>query len=282
MTARPLLVVDGDSLAHRAFHGLPKSTKDANGRPANMLAGLANMLTTLWDASRPRTILTCWDTLTTPTYRHETLASYQEGREFDPELLEQLDRLPGLSEAFGFPQAKAPGYEADDFLAAACAVEREQDGVAAVVTSDRDAFQLVSDSVMVLLPKRGVSELEHVGPHEVMERYGVRPDQVVDFIALRGDPSDRIPGAKGIGPVRAAALLAEHGSLEAILEAGRFESEAEALRTYREIATMREDAPLPPLPDAAPDWDGAARWAREAGLGRVAERIEGRLDQERC
>jgi len=273
---RPLLVVDGDSLAHRAYHGLPKTTRDADGRPANMLVGIANMLTTLWDTVGPRTLLTCWDTLTTPTYRHETLSEYQSGREFDRELLEQLDRLPELSESFGWPAAKAAGYEADDFLAAASAGESARGGMTVVVTSDRDSFQLVGDSVSVLLPKRGVVELESVGPTEVVERYGIEPSQVVDFIALRGDPSDKIPGARGIGPVKAAALLAEHGSLDAILAAGRFESEADALRLYREVATMQVDAPLPPLPDADPDWENAARWARDTGLLGVAERLEAR------
>lgn len=277
MTAeRPLLAVDGDSLAHRAFHGLPKTTRDGDGRPANMLVGIANMLTTLWDAQRPRTILTCWDTLPAPTYRHEALPEYQSGREFDPDLLEQLDRLPGLSESFGFPAAKAEGYEADDFLAAAAADETSRGGVTAIVTSDRDAFQLASASVIVLLPKRGVSELEPVGPAEVVERYGVKPDQVVDFIALRGDPSDRIPGARGIGKVRAAALLGEYGSLRAILADGRFEAEADALRLYREIATMQASAPLPPLPDVEPDWAGAARWAAAAGLDTLADRLGAR------
>ena len=274
---QPLVVVDGDSLAHRAYHGLPKTTKDSNGRPANMLLGLANMLVTLWDAAAPRTILTCWDTLTTPTYRHEALPTYQSGREFDRDLLEQLDRLPELSERFGFPAAKAPGYEADDFLAAAAAAETTSGGVTAVVTSDRDSFQLVSDSVVVLLPKRGVQELEHVGPAEVFDRYGVEPTQVVDFIALRGDQSDKIPGAKGIGPVRAAALLAERGSLDEILAAGRFETEADALRLYREIATMQVGAPVPPLPNADPDWVGAAAWASDTGLASLAKRLQSRL-----
>lgn len=273
---RPLVVVDGDSLAHRAFHGLPKTTRDGDGRPANMLVGVANMLITLWDAATPRTILTCWDTLTEPTYRHDAFPGYQASREFDPELLEQLDRLPGMSESFGFPAAKAAGYEADDFLAAACATETAAGGITAVVTSDRDAFQLVSESVVVLLPRRGVTELEKVDVADVVERYGVEPRQVVDFIALRGDPSDKIPGAKGIGPVRAAALLQEHGSLDDLLESGRFEAEADALRTYREIATMQVDAPLPPLPDAEPDWPGAATWAENAGLERLATRLEER------
>lgn len=274
--ARPLVAVDGDSLAHRAFHGLPKTTRDVDGRPANTLVGIANMLTTLWDATKPRTILTCWDTLTAPTYRHEALPEYQSGRQFDPDLLDQLDRLPALSESFGFPAAKAEGYEADDFLAAAAAAETARGGTTTVVTSDRDAFQLASEAVTVLLPKRGVSELELVGPAEVVERYGVEPEQVVDFIALRGDPSDRIPGARGIGKVRAAALLAEHGSLEAILADGRFEAEAKALRLYREIATMQTDAPLPALPDVEPDWAGAARWAADIGLDALASRLDGR------
>jgi DNA polymerase-1 len=274
MSTRPLLVVDGDSLAHRAFHGLPKSTLDGAGRPANMLVGIASMLTTLWDATTPRTILTCWDTLTSPTYRHEALPEYQSGREFDPELVEQLERLPGLSESFGFPVAKAPGFEADDFLAAAATAETAASGTTKVVTSDRDSFQLVSDSVEVLLPKRGVAEVERVRAADVVERYGVLPEQVVDFIALRGDPSDRIPGARGIGKVRAAALLKENGSLEAILAAGRFEAEADALRLYRTIATMQADAPLPPLPTRSPNWTGAANWSREAGLDSLAIRLD--------
>ncbi len=274
MSTRPLLVVDGDSLAHRAFHGLPKSTRDGAGRPANMLLGIVSMLTTLWDAAAPRTILTCWDTLTSPTYRHEALPEYQSGREFDPDLVEQLERLPSLSESFGFPVAKAPGFEADDFLAAAATAETAASGTTKVVTSDRDSFQLVSDSVEVLLPKRGVAEVERVRPTDVVERYGVLPEQVVDFIALRGDPSDRIPGARGIGKVRAAALLKEHGTLEAILAAGRFEAEADALRLYLTIATMQADAPLPPLPTRSPNWAGAANWAREAGLDSLATRLD--------
>lgn len=276
MSERALLVIDGDSLAHRAFHGRPKSTRDGAGRPANVMVGLASMLITLWDATNPRTILTCWDTLTTPTYRHEAFPDYQSGREFAPALIEQLDRLPLLSESFGFPSAKKAGYEADDLLAAACKEETARGGTAVVVTSDRDAFQLVSDRVQVWLPRKGVSELERVGPQEVRERYGIEPTQVIDFIALRGDPSDRIPGARGIGPVRAAALLREHHTLEEILASGRFAAEAESLRLYRDIATMRDDASLPPLPDAPADWAGALSWAREAGLASLATRLEAR------
>lgn len=272
----PLMVVDGDSLAHRAFHGLPQTIRDGDGHPANMLVGFATMLASLWAAERPRTVLAAFDTLTEPTYRTGLFHGYQAGRAFPPELTAQLDRLPELVGAFGFPHARAAGYEADDFLAAATRAETARGGRTLVVTSDRDAFQLASETVTILLPRRGVTELERVGPAEVRERYGVAPAQVPDFIALRGDPSDRLPGARGIGAVRAAAILTEHGSLEAVLAAGRFAAEADELRAYLEIARLRADAPLPPLPDAEPDWAGAAALAGRWGLRRLAERLRQR------
>ena len=272
----PMMVVDGDSLAHRAFHGLPQTIRDGEGRPANMLVGFATMLTNLWDAERPRTILVAFDTLGTPTYRSALFPGYQAGREFPPELTGQLDRLPGLVGALGLPHAKAAGYEADDFHAAAASAETARGGRTLVVTSDRDAYQLASETVTILVPRRGVTELERVGPAEVRARYGVEPARVPDFIALRGDPSDRLPGARGIGAVRAAAILDEHGSLEAVLAAGRFAAEADALRAYLEIARLRTDAPLPPLPDVEPDWTGAAALAARWGLTRLAARLRTR------
>ncbi|MGB8350771.1 MAG: hypothetical protein WCE47_10125, partial [Gaiella sp.] len=120
---RPLLVIDGDSFAHRAFHALPRSIRRANGSPGNLLTGLVSMVLRLWQAERPRAVFVGWDTLTVPTYRHELLAGYQAGREFDPELLEQLDLAPGLLAAADIACAKAAGFEADDFLAAAVASE---------------------------------------------------------------------------------------------------------------------------------------------------------------
>src|SRR5213079_1641903 len=173
-------------------------------RPAGALVGFANMLLRLWEEERPRAVLVAWDTLEVPTYRHEAFAGYQAGRVFDDELLEQLALLPQLVEAFGFAYAKAPGYEADDFLAAAVAAEEKRRGTAVVATSDRDSFQLASERTTIIQPVRGVSELARIGPAEVRERYGVEPGQVVDFIALRGDPSDRLPGAPGVGPKKAA------------------------------------------------------------------------------
>jgi DNA polymerase I len=268
-----LLAVDGDSLAHRAYHALPKSIRGANGRPANALVGFANFLLRLWDAESPAAVLVGWDTLDVPTYRHEALAGYQSGREFEDSIVEQLDLLPALVESFGFATAKAPGYEADDFLAAAAA---GWEGPVLVATSDRDAFQLVSDRVTVLQPIKGVSELARIRPAEVRERYGVEPAQVPDFIALRGDSSDRIPGAPGVGPKTAATVLKQFASLEDALAAGRFPNVADELRLYLRIAEMDAGAPLPALAPQAPTWGQGAAHARELGLNALAARLDER------
>lgn len=270
---KPLLVVDGDSFAHRAYHGVPKTIRRSDGGPGNALLGFSNMLMRLWQAERPRTVLVAWDSLDTPTYRHEALDAYQSGREFDRELLDQLDMLPELVASTGFACAKVPGYEADDFLGAAAAQEESSGGTVLVATSDRDAFQLASQRTTILQPVRGEAPVR-IGPDEVRERYGVDPAQVPDFIALRGDPSDRIPGARGIGPKKAAELLAQYGSLDALLADGRFGAEADALRLYREIATLDRSAPLPPLLDVSPDWRRAAEHAREIGMMGLAGRFE--------
>jgi len=272
----PLLAIDGDSLAHRAYHALPKSIRRADKRPSNAIVGFTNFLLRLWDAEQPRAIVVGWDTLEVPTYRHEAFEGYQGGREFDDELLEQLGLLPELVEAFGFAAAKGAGYEADDFLAAAVAFEEQRGGSAIVATSDRDAFQLASDRTTILQPVRGVSELARIGPAEVRERYGVEPGQVVDFIALRGDPSDRLPGAPGVGPKKAADLLRQYASLEAALDAGRFAPQAEELRLYRRIASLDASAPLPPLDDQSPAWAEASNLLAAWGMRAVAERVAGR------
>ena len=267
-----LLAVDGDNFAHRSYHALPKTIRGAGGRPANALVGVANYLLRLWDAERPAAVLVAWDSLETPTYRHEALEAYQSGREFDAALLEQLAILPAFVESFGFAAAKGAGYEADDFLAAAAA---PWDGPVLVATADRDAFQLVSDRVTVLQPATG-GVLTRVGPAEVRERYGVEPEQVTDFIALKGDASDRIPGAPGVGPKTAATILAQYGSLEAALATGRFATIADDLRLYRRIAEMDAGAPLPDVKAAAPAWAEAAEKARELGLNALANRLEER------
>jgi DNA polymerase-1 len=268
----PLLAIDGDSFAHRAYHALPKTIRRANNRGGGAILGFANMLLRLYEAESPRAILVGWDTLNEPTYRHKALASYQSGRVFDDELVEQLDVLPGFVIACGFASAKAAGYEADDFLAAAAAIEECNGGTVLVASGDRDAYQLASDATAILQPARA-GEMARIGPNEVRQRYGVDPQQVPDFIALRGDPSDKIPGAKGIGEKGAASLLHKYGSLENAIAAGRFAGEASNLRLYRSIATMDRSAPLPALRDQKPSWAKAALLARDWQLDQLADRL---------
>jgi DNA polymerase I len=271
-----LLTVDGDNLAHRAWHALPKSIKGGDGKPGNVIVGFLNMLISVWEAEKPRTVLVAFDTVGEPTYRNELLPQYQAGRDFPPELTNQLDRLPALVQALGFAQAKGVGYEADDFLAAAVAAEEARGGKALVLTTDRDLFQLASSKTTVLRPRRGVSEIDRVGPTEVREIYGVEPSQVPDFVALRGDPSDKIPGAPGVGPGRAAAIVKAHGSLDAALENGGFPTIADDLRNYLQMTRLQYEAPIPELPDAEPTWTRAADLVESWGHGALAGRLRGR------
>lgn len=270
---RPLLVVDGDSFAHRAYHALPKSIRRRDGRGGGAILGFANILLRLIEAERPRAVLVGWDTLDVPTFRQKLFPDYQGGRVFDAELVEQLDLLPRFVTACGFAVAKAPGYEADDFLAAAVAAEEGRGGQALVASVDRDAFQLASDTTVILFPVKA-GEMERIGPAEVRGRYGVDPRQVPDFIALRGDPSDRLPGARKVGPKGAAALLNRYGTLEAALADPRLAGQEDALRLYRRIATMDASAPVPAMGEQRPSWEKAAALARDWDLGRLASRLE--------
>src|SRR5215471_11770618 len=243
---RPLLVIDGDSFVHRSYHALPRTILRAGGNGAGAIVGFANVLLRLYQTERPRAVIVAWDTLDVPTERHKQFPAYQSGREFDDALLDQLGVMPEFVAACGFANAKAPGYEADDFLAAAVAAEERHGGTALVASGDRDTFQLASEKTTILHPLKA-GEMARIGPKEVRERYGVDPKQVPDFIALRGDPSDKLPGARGVGPKGAADLLRRYGTLEGILAAGLFPTQAEMLRLYRSMTTMNTSAPLPSL-----------------------------------
>jgi DNA polymerase I len=150
--------------------------------------------------------------------------------------------------------------------------EEKLGGTALVASGDRDAYQLASKHTTILQPVRA-GEMARIGPAEVRRRYGVEPKQVPDFIALKGDASDRIPGAAGVGAVGAANLLRKYGSLEKALAAGRYAAEAEALRLYRAIATMDKAAPLPPLRNQKPTWADASALARAWQLNKLADRL---------
>ena len=230
------------------------------------------MLLRLYEAEQPRAVIVGWDTLEVATERHEKFPAYQSGRELDDELLDQLESLPEFVAACGFKSAKAPRYEADDFLAAAVAAERRRHGTLLVASGDRDTFQLASDTTTILYPVRA-GEMARIGPAEVRDRYGVTPDQVPDFIALRGDPSDKLPGARGVGPKGAAGLLKRYGTLDGVLAAGLFPAQANNLRLFRSIATMNRAAPLPSLATQKPTWTKAADLARSWGLNQLADRL---------
>jgi exodeoxyribonuclease III len=270
---RPLLVIDGDSFAHRAYHGVPKTIFTRDGQPANAILGFANILLRLYRTESPRAVLVGWDTLEAPTYRHKALPGYQGGREFDDAILQQLRQIPKFVAACGFANAKGRGFEADDFLAAAVRAGERRGGTVLVASGDRDSFQLASDRTTILYPLRA-GEMARIGPAEVRERYGVDPKQVPDFIALRGDPSDRIPGAPGVGAQGAAELLRKYGSLEALLKAGRFAAQVHDLKLFKSIATMSAKAPLPPLTNQRPTWRKAAALARRWGLNQLATRLD--------
>lgn len=256
---------------------MPKSMKAPDGRPTNAIVGWTNMILSAVEAEQPRAVYVGWDTLggETPTYRHKLWPAYQGGRVFDRELVQQLGALPGVARAFGFGVGKAEGYEADDFLAAAARKEEAAGGKVLILTNDRDAWQLVSDNVMVLAPRKGVSDLLRIGPAEVMERFGVTPDKVPDFKALAGDSSDKIPGAKGVGPQGAAQLLQKYGDLERVLEnSSKLFAEAERLLMFREIVRMQDDLEVDLPESGPPDFiAGAAELAR-LGAATLAERVE--------
>ena len=256
---RPLLVIDGDSFAHRAYHALPKNILRDNGRPAGAILGFANRLLQLYRTEGPRAVLVGWDTLEAATYRNDAFADYQSGREFDDDLVEQLALIPKFVAACGFANAKRAGYEADDFLAAAASAGERRGGAVLVASGDRDTFQLASARTTILYPLRA-GEMARIGPEQVRERYGVEPKQVPDFIALRGDPSDKLPGAPGVGAQGAGAL--------------RFARIADDLRFYRAIATMNKKAPLPSLAGQKPTFAKAAKLARKWQLRQLAGRLE--------
>ena len=278
----PLLAVDAPFVLYRSFYALPDSIHGAVGRPVNALLGSVNLLLRIAADRGPRAIVLCFGA-EAAAYRVELFPSYHADRPPVPDALAwQFARAPELYAAFGWAIESAPDLEADDLLGSLASVEAEAGGEALIMTGDRDMFQCVGDRVSVLLLKSGISGFEEMDPAAVKRRYGIGPELVPDFIALRGDPSDGLPGAPGIGPKTAASLLEKHGSLEGAIAGADAERPrvaqalkelADELRAYRDIATLRT-ARLKRPPDRATDLAGGARAARELGLNRLAERLE--------
>ena len=247
-----LFLVDGNNLAYRAFFALPEELQTTDGQPTNALLGFTNMLFKLLSDYAPHGVAVAWDTR--PTHRTEIAETYKEGRRPMPDLLrEQFPHFRPIVEAFGYRNLEFEGWEADDVIAT-LATRADEAGIkTCVVSTDRDAFQLCSENVSLMMTPRGVADVNVYTPERVELRYGIRPDQVPDFIGLKGDTSDTIPGIPGIGDKTAGQLIAQYGSLEEVVAhadelspaRGRAVREhAEQAASSKLLATMRRDLPL--------------------------------------
>ncbi|HTX33246.1 MAG TPA: 5'-3' exonuclease H3TH domain-containing protein [Solirubrobacteraceae bacterium] len=284
--AQPLLVVDAPYVLFRSFFALPDSIKGADDHPVNALLGAVNILLRIIAEQRPRAVLACFGPDAAP-YRVALYPEYHAARpEVPGPLAWQFDRAPDLFQSFGWSSEYDEKLEADDLLGSFAQAEVAAGGEALIMTGDRDMFQCAGDHVRVVLLKPGKVGYELLGPPEVKRRYGIGPELVPDFIALRGDPSDGLPGAPGIGPKTAAELLQRHGSLEGAIAGALHErprvtaaltEHADQLRAFKDIATLRIVEVTRP-PDRETDLDGGAAAARKLGLNRLADRLEAAED----
>ena len=292
----PLLIADVPWLLYRAYFALPKSIVGTDGQPVNALLGTVNAILTFYDArppARPDGVVACMGA-EQANYRVQLYPPYHAHRDPMPaELAAQWEQAPALLQSLGWTFATSTELEADDVMFSHARVEEQRGGRALLLTGDRDLYGAVSEHVAVAELLKGGAHGE-IGPAQVRERYGVEPAQVPDFIALRGDPSDGLPGAPGIGAKTAAELLREHGSLEGVLATAQSISAAhssgmrartaaalrentELLRKFKQIATLQSIDVEPPL-ERSTDFAGGALAARELGMGRLAQRLEGMLD----
>jgi 5'-3' exonuclease len=279
----PLLAIDGPFVLYRSFFALPDSITDGDGHPVNALLGAVNLILRIAADARPRGIVVCFGA-EAADYRTELYPPYHAHRPEVPDALDwQFARAPELFAAFGWTTASADDLEADDLLGALAQAEADAGGRALIMTGDRDMYQCAGERVSVVFLKQRSAGFEEVDPAEVRRRYGIGPELVPDFIALRGDPSDGLPGAPGIGAKTATDLLTRHGSLEGAIAhadeerpriAAALRDNAEQLRAFREIATLRLPRMTPP-PDAETNLKGGAEAARAYGMNRLADRLEG-------
>jgi DNA polymerase I len=285
MPADLLAVFDGDSLAHRAYHAMPPIWLH-QGQANHAVYGFGSMLLKALEQIRPRYAAVAFDT-PTPTFRHEAFPEYKAQRGAAPDdLYPQFGRIRRVASALGLACLHCEGWEADDLLGTLAHQAAERGMEVVVVTGDTDALQLVGPTVRVLIPVKGLSETLLYDESLVAERYGVAPSVFAALKALRGDPSDNIPGIPGVGPKTAARLLAEHGSVEALLAAAAalppklaetLSANADLLRRNHFLTTISRQAPVELEPSACcvHDYDprSAATALRELGLGRLAGRL---------
>ncbi|MBE3076691.1 MAG: DNA polymerase I, partial [Actinobacteria bacterium] len=248
-----VFLIDGNSLAYRAFYALPETIATSEGLPTNALYGFSTMLMKILADYRPAAVVVAWDA-GKRVFRHEEFEEYKAHRKPTPDNLRlQFDHFAELVQAFGCESFKKEGYEADDILATLAREARQGGRKAVVVTADRDALQLVGDGIFVMTNTKGISEVRIYDRAAVVARYGIPPEKVPDFIGLKGDTSDNIPGVPGIGDKTAALLLTDYDSLDDLLAhtadlKGKrrelLEEYADQARLSRELATMNDEVPV--------------------------------------
>ena len=250
---KKFILIDGNSIFHRAYHSLPPF-KTSKGEVTNAIFGFMRMLIAIYLREKPDYLGIAWDRKA-PTFRHKEFTDYKATRQAPPDdLYPQLPRLKEITNSFNIPSLELDGYEADDILGTiAHKAEKEPDLKVVIVTSDKDSFQLVSDRIVVMTPVKGISNVIIYDKSKVKEKLGVRADQVIDYKALMGDPSDNIPGVQGIGPKQAADLLTKYDHLENIylhldeLPAGqrtKLERDHDNAGLSKKLATLILDVPL--------------------------------------
>lgn len=282
-----LVLIDGNALVHRAYHALPKTFQDASGNPTNAIFGFASMLIKLIQEVSPDGIAVAFDS-PGPTFRHHEYGSYKEGRpEADEELAEQIPRVQQLVADFGLPYFELEAYEADD-LVAALKKQALAEGVEEIliVSGDMDLAQLVDAQTKLGMPRKGLSDLAIYDISGVKERYGVWPNQIVDYKALRGDPSDNIPGVWGIGEKTAISLLERFDDLEGVyanlgeikpVVMGKLAAASEDALLSRKIARIVDDVPIK-LDLAKCEWgegkqERGIKALRELGFKSLVKRL---------
>jgi DNA polymerase-1 len=285
----PLLIADVPWLLYRAYFALPDSITGTDGQSVNALLGTANALLAAAEAFHPRAVVACMGA-EEAEYRVSLYTAYHAHRDPMPRALaEQWSRATSFLSAFGWFVPGSDRLEADDVMYSYATLESQAGGRALLMTADRDLYGAVDQQVAVIEQQRGGGAFAELGPEQVRERYGVDPALVPDFIALRGDPSDGLPGAPGVGAKTAAELLRAHGSLEAALAAAVGEpaigtatmrpriaaalsENAELLRAFKQIATLQRIEVERP-PDRPTDYERGAAAARELGMNALAKRL---------
>jgi DNA polymerase I len=293
VTTKKIVLLDGNSLAYRAFFALPLLTND-NGIHTNAVYGFTMMLQNILEDEKPTHILVAWDAGKT-TFRHKTYGEYKGGRQkTPPELSEQFPYLRKLLDAYNIPQYELDQYEADDIIGTLSKTGDADGSEIVVISGDKDLTQLASSNTTVFITRKGMTDIEKYTPEHVMEKYGIKPLQIIDMKGLMGDASDNIPGVPGVGEKTALKLLIEYGSIENVyksldkitakkLNHNLTENQEQAFMS-KDLATIEVDAPITvsinDLAYEGPDMDKVTTIYRELKFKTLLEKITPQVAEE--